>query len=197
MYVRPWWLELLKWLLAGLLLAGLGRWLNAIRLRPRPASQQGELPYPPGTLRLAALCTAFMSGLSAGCLFWPNDSVTWWVTTGFLLFTALSVHWLLDCLVARFIPDDRGLAYRSPFGRRGRLEWSAVVEVRYVAWAHWFGSAAAAGAPWGVRRDHARCSGGHRGGGSARRGLKKGGAETPVFFPSSRRMAALPGGRRC
>lgn len=138
MYVRPWWLELLKWLLAGLLLAGLGRWLNAIRLRPRPASQQGELPYPPGTLRLAALCTAFMSGLSAGCLFWPNDSVTWWVTTGFLLFTALSVHWLLDCLVARFIPDDRGLAYRSPFGRRGRLEWSAVVEVRYVAWAHWF-----------------------------------------------------------
>ncbi len=143
MYVRPWWIELLKWLLAGVVLYALGRWLNADRLR-RPV-RPGTLPYPPRTVALASCCLLLPGGLFVWCLFWPNESVTWWVTAGFGFFTAWSLPWWLDCVVARFELHAEMLSYRTPGGRRRRLRWAELRRVSYSTWFKWFRLEAADG----------------------------------------------------
>ena len=143
MYVRPWWVELLKWLLAGGLLYVLGRWLNADRLR-RPV-RAGTLPYPPRTVALASVCLLLIGGLFASCLFWPDESVTWWVTTAAGFFAILSLHWWLDCVVARFEFDAEALVGRSPLGLPRRLCWAELRRVRYSTWFKWFRLEAADG----------------------------------------------------
>jgi Bacterial PH domain len=115
-------------------LIALARWMNASRLLARAEDQSKEVPYPRSSRVMAASCSIFSVGMLAWCLFWPNESVTWWVITGFAVFAVFAIGWWLDCVVARLRLTEDALMIRTPLGSSWRLPWEEVRRLRYSPW---------------------------------------------------------------
>jgi len=113
-------------------------WLGRSRLRARPASEARRLVYPLGTLIVGLICFVGFASVAIHTNVFPNKTVTWWTTTGFVGFALVGLFVMSQYFVEKYEVSEEGLSGRNAFGIRKRSEWSDLRAVRYAAGMKWF-----------------------------------------------------------
>src|SRR5689334_15628442 len=89
MSYRPWWMVAIQWTLWTVVMAIVMGWLGRSRFR-RDATEAGTLRHPRSTLIVGLVCFGLFGALTVASAFTLNMTATWWTTTGFAVFAALS-----------------------------------------------------------------------------------------------------------
>jgi hypothetical protein len=135
---RPWWTIVAQWTLWALVMFVVMGWLAKSRLRARPTSDARRLTHPPSTLIVGALCFAFFAGITVISNVVPNRTTTWWTTSIFVGFAALSAPLVVAYFMTEHHLSEDGLAYMKALARRNYLRWSDLRDVRYAPGMKWF-----------------------------------------------------------
>jgi hypothetical protein len=130
---RAWWITVIQWTLWGVVMLIVMGWLGKSRFRARPASEARRLVHPPSTLIIGLIGFAFFAGLAFASNVIPNETTTWWTTSGFVGFALLSVPMVFGFFLQKHEVSEEGLVYRSFAGVRKYLRWSDLRSVRYAS----------------------------------------------------------------
>jgi len=142
---RPFWASIIQWTLWALIMAGLAGWLGKARMKrvvsdgKRVVSDgRTVMAYPRSALVLAIVCVVIATGLTVLSLYASRENAPWWTTALFAAVLAGSLHWLVDCFVARYSLTDEGLGYFSVFTGARLFRWKELRSLKYAPNMHWF-----------------------------------------------------------
>jgi hypothetical protein len=80
----------------------------------------------------------FFAGIAIISNVFPNKTVTWWTTAGFVGFALLSLLMVADYFLGHHQVSEEGLSYGRLTGRRGYLKWADLRRVKYAPTMKWF-----------------------------------------------------------
>jgi len=96
------------------------------------------LVHPPSTLIIGVVVFLFFAGIAIISNVFPNKTVTWWTTAGFVGFALLSLPLVADYFLGHHQLSEEGLSYGRLTGRRGYLKWTDLHRVKYAPTMKWF-----------------------------------------------------------
>lgn len=137
---HPWWATAIQWIVWGLLMSAIMGWVARSRKRTLPKTQHGRLRYPITILIIGLAGMAFFLGLAilGNVLPLGGKTAPPLATAVFLGFATLAAVMTADYFLSRHFVTEEGIDYGRLTGRRGKLDWSEVIEVRYSESMKWF-----------------------------------------------------------
>jgi len=135
---KPWWGPAVQWTVWGILLTLVMCWVARSRFKARPHSDSRQLVHPPSTLIIGVVVFLFFAGIAIISNVFPNKTVTWWTTGGFVGFALLSLLMVADYFLGHHQVSEEGLSYGRLTGRRGYLKWADLRRVKYAPTMKWF-----------------------------------------------------------
>ena len=123
------------WFLAMSAVMGL---IGRARRKARQPAEWATMRPPFSILVVGVVCMLCGAGTAVVSNLYPNDTVTWWTTAGFLALGALGLPLIAGYFLERHRLSDEGIDYRSFFGRRRRFTWAEISEVRFAPSMRWF-----------------------------------------------------------
>jgi hypothetical protein len=135
---KDWWITAAQWALWGMVMSLAMGWLAKNRLKRHPNTSPRHLYHPISTLIVGLVCFVFFAGIATISNVYANKTTTWWTTTIFIGFAAMSVPVVADYFLARHELSDAGLSYGRLSGTRGYLKWSELYRVQYAPVMKWF-----------------------------------------------------------
>lgn len=132
------WLDIAKWILIGVVIFFISRWLRKYSAHVRPSPDGNTLKQP-----LSVLMTGVI-----GFIFWgafvvvsntigKNETTTIWSTTIFVFFALMSLI-MIRFYYTRHHISPEGLDYGKLHGKRGYTGWSEIREIKYRPRLGWF-----------------------------------------------------------
>ncbi len=133
-----WSRRLAPWVLLGIALASVTGWMARSRVTRLPAGAAVRLHHPTYALITGLVAFVFFGSAAIISNVFPNQTTTWWTTTIFVGFAALSLPLLLDYFLTWYDVSEDGLDYGRPIGGRDYLKWALVRRVTYSRVMNWF-----------------------------------------------------------
>lgn len=113
-------------------------WLNRSRLKKRPADEAKNLRHPLSTIIIGGVCFSFFFGAAILSNVFSNGTETWWSTTIFLGFAAMSLPLVIDYFAAKHTLSESGIDFGRFNGQRVFVPWDGISSVRYAYIMKWF-----------------------------------------------------------
>ena len=135
---NPWWGTVVQWTVWGIVLTLVMGWVARSRFKARPHSDSRQLVHPPSTLIIGVVVFLFFAGIAIISNVFPNKTVTWWTTAGFVGFALLSLLMVAGYFLGHHQVSEEGLSYGRLTGRRGYLKWADLHRVEYAPTMKWF-----------------------------------------------------------
>lgn len=147
---NDWWLEILKWILIGVVAFLIGRWSRRYGFRIRPSPDGTTLKQPVSVLMAGVVGFIFWSGITViSNTIAKNETTTLWSTAIFVFLALMSLVLIAYYFFARHQLSPEGLAYGRLHGKREFIRWPDIREITYKRRMGWFRLQTAAGS--GIR----------------------------------------------
>ena len=135
---QEWWGSIVQWGIWGILMTLIMGWVAKSRLKIRSPSDSRQLFHPSSTLVIGTVGFLLFASLAVISNVFPNETTTWWTTTIFIVFTAVSLTMVADYFLARHEVSEIGMNYGRLIGTRKNLKWSDIRRVNYAPSTKWF-----------------------------------------------------------
>jgi len=135
---RPFWISIIQWTLWALIMTAVTGWLGKARFKRTATGNDAVMTYPRAAMVMAFICVAGFGALVVLTLFASQKNAPWWTTAIFGFFFLASLHWLVDCFLARYSLSDEGLEYVSVFTGKRFFRWDELQSLRYAPNLRWF-----------------------------------------------------------
>ena len=124
--------SLIQWLLGGMALAMITRWISNSLRRPRPATHRDMLYYPKSILIVGISTLVFFTAVAIiSNTIGKNETTSIWTTLVFVGFALLSLPLIAGYFFNRHRLTHTGMESFDTFGRRTIFPWTEVRHVRY------------------------------------------------------------------
>ena len=138
MIERPFWMSVLQWTIWGLVMTVVMGWLGRARMKRAAAGEESVMQYPLGSMVMAFICAGIAGALAVLSAFAPAKNTAWWVTAIFGVIFLGSVHWVVECFLAKYRLSDEGLEYISVFTGKRFFRWDELQSLSYAPNMRWF-----------------------------------------------------------
>jgi TPR repeat protein len=133
-----WWRRLAPRALLGIAVALFIGWAARRRVTRPTGTAAVRLHHPANALIVGLLAFVFFGSAAIISNVFPNPTTTWWTTTIFVGFAALSLPLLLDYFLTWYDVSADGLDYGRLMGGRDHLKWALVRRITYSRVMNWF-----------------------------------------------------------
>ena len=132
-------MEIVKWILIGVVVVFFGRWVRRYGFRIRLSPDGTTLKQPLSFLIAGVVGFIFWGGFTVmSNTIGKNETTTIWSTTFFVFFTLMSLVVIATYFFARHHLNREGLDYGKLRGQRGFIRWSDIREIKYKRRLGWF-----------------------------------------------------------
>jgi hypothetical protein len=135
---RPFWISLIQWTLWAFTMAGIAFWISKARRKSALSGGELVMKYPFFAMVLAFICVIISGGLVALTFVVASQNAPWWTTAIFGVMFLGSVHFVVECFVAKYHLSPDGLRYVSVFTGERHFRWDELKSLKYADSMKWF-----------------------------------------------------------
>ena len=135
---NEWWMEIVKWMLIGVVVVFFGRWFRRYGFRIRLSPDGTTLKQPLSFLIAGVVGFIFYGGFTAvSNTIGKNETTSIWSTTIFVFLALMSLTMIVYYFTRHRLSAE-GINYTRLHGKQGYTRWSEIHEMKYRPRLGWF-----------------------------------------------------------